>query len=205
MGSIKELKYKIIKNFLTKDELSLIKEYCLLRHKCNTDSFDTLYNPNGDTGIFSDALVESLMKLKLPLMEKETGLKLFPTYSFWRMYTMFANLRKHTDRASCEISVTVKIGSDGTPWPIFIENNPIEIEDGDAVVYLGCELEHWREEFKGDWNAQVFMHYVDQNGPFKELKFDTKPMLGLKDNYRNESILRYFQKIMYEMYEIYKK
>jgi len=201
MGNIKEFKYKIIKNFLTENEQSLLKEYCLIQHKCNTHSFDMVYNPNGDTAFENDILMESLMKLKIPLMEKETGLKLFPTYSFWRMYTMFADLRKHTDRASCEISVSVKIGSDGTPWPIFIENNSIELEDGDAVIYLGCELNHWREEFKGDWNAQVFMHYVDQNGPFKNLKFDTKPMLGLKYNYRNNDILQNFKNVMEEIYK----
>jgi len=28
------------------------------------------------------------------------------------------------------------------------------------------------------WQAQVFMHYVDANGPYAEWKFDKRPLLG---------------------------
>jgi len=29
-----------------------------------------------------------------------------------------------------------------------MEGTPVDLSEGDAVIYLGCELEHWREEFK---------------------------------------------------------
>ena len=105
---------------------------------------------------------------KVSLMEKETGLLLLPTYSFWRMYTKFSDLKKHVDRPACEISVTVHTGSDGTSWPIFMNGTKIEMNHGDAVIYLGIELEHWRQEFQGDFHSQCFLHYVDANGPHKE-------------------------------------
>jgi hypothetical protein len=92
---------------------------------------------------------------------------------------MFADLKKHTERPSCEISVTVMIGSDGTKWPIFIEDNEVVLQPGDAVIYLGCELEHWREEFKGDWHSQVFLHYVDANGPYSNFAIDGRPLFGI--------------------------
>ena len=101
---------------------------------------------------------------KLDIMEKETGLKLMCTYAFWRMYTINADLKKHKDRPACEISATVMIGSDGTPWSIFMDGTEINMEPGDAAIYLGCEIEHWREKFTGDWHAQTFLHYVDKNG-----------------------------------------
>jgi hypothetical protein len=47
------------------------------------------------------------------------------------------------------------------------EWNRINLEPGDAAIYSGCEIEHWREEFKGDWHAQTFLHYVDKNGLIK--------------------------------------
>jgi hypothetical protein len=112
-------------------------------------------------------------------MEKETGLELSPTYAFWRMYTKFADLKKHKDREACEISVTVMIGSDGTDWPIFIEGNKLNLKPGDAIIYLGCELEHWREEFMGDWHAQTFLHYVEKNGPFKNEFKDRRMLWGM--------------------------
>ena len=41
MGTIrKDFKYKIVKNFLTKDEVKLFTHYCEIKHRTNTDSFD---------------------------------------------------------------------------------------------------------------------------------------------------------------------
>ena len=92
---------------------------------------------------------------------------------------MFATLEKHKDRPSCEISVTIMIDSDKTKWPIYIEGNAVELESGDAVVYLGCDLDHWRNEFLGDYHVQSFLHYVDKNGPNKEWFMDKRPLYGL--------------------------
>jgi hypothetical protein len=124
--------------------------------------------------------MESLMINKLKFMEKETGLELFCTYAFWRMYTINADLKKHVDRESCEISVSVMIGSDETPWPIYMNGNEFNMEKGDAVIYLGCEVEHWREKFKGDWHAQTFLHYVDKNGINKEWSKDKRLFYGIQ-------------------------
>jgi hypothetical protein len=178
MGTIKDYKYKLIKNFLTKEEIKLLTDYSRIKHRLNVDSFDLIQNDNGDTGFYGDPIMESLMVNKIEVMQKETGLELLPTYTYWRMYTVFSELKKHTDRPSCEISVTVMLGSDGTKWPIFIDGNEVELNPGDAVIYLGCELEHWREEFKGDWHAQTFLHYVDKNGPNKEFFKDKRILYG---------------------------
>jgi hypothetical protein len=178
MKNIKDIKYKVVNNFLTKEEVKLLVSYCEIKHRTNIDSFDIIQNDNGDTFFYGDPLMESLMINKLELIQKETGLELLPTYSFWRMYTMFADLKKHIDRPACEISVTVMIGSDGIRWPIFMDGKEIELYPGDAVIYLGCELEHWREEFNGDWHAQSFLHYVDKNGLNKEWYMDKRNCFG---------------------------
>jgi hypothetical protein len=180
METIKNLKYKLIKNFLTKEEIKLLACYCEIKHKLNFNSFDFNQSDNGDTYFYGDPLMESLMVNKLKLMQKETGLELLSTYAFWRMYTVNADLKKHKDRPSCEISVTVMIGSDGTKWPIYMEGTEINMEPGDAVIYLGCEIEHWREEFKGDYHIQTFLHYVDKNGPNKEWFLDKRLLYGVQ-------------------------
>ena len=46
------------------------------------------------------------------------------------------------------------------------------------LIYSGCELEHWREEFKGENCGQVFLHY-NKLSSNKTNKFDNRPMLGL--------------------------
>jgi len=163
MENIKNFKYKLIKNFLTKEEIKLLTDYCRIKHRLNFDSFDFRQNDNGDTYFYADPLMESLMINKLDIMQKETGLELLCTYAFWRMYTLNADLKKHKDRPACEISVTVMIGSDGTKWPIYMDGAEINMEPGDAAIYLVSEAEHWRVQLKGDLHAQIFLHYVDLN------------------------------------------
>ena len=55
----------------------------------------------------------------------------------------------------------------------------MELEPGDAVLYRGMVLEHWRDPYEGVRAAQVFLHYVDQDGPHAEWKFDKRPSLAM--------------------------
>ena len=183
MGTLgKDFKYKIIKNFLTKDEILLLKEHCIIKHRMNVTSFDEKMSPILDSHFYGDPIMESLLINKKNIMEKETNLELLPTYSFWRMYTLFAELPKHTDRPSCEVSATVVIDSDGTSWPIFIDGTPLNLEIGDAAIYLGMQVKHWREEYKGDGQSQVFLHYVNKNGKYQNEFMDRRTLFGIEKN-----------------------
>ena len=121
----------------------------------------------------------------LPHFEQASGKRLYPTYSYARLYKTGEKLKIHTDRESCEISATITLGFDGEAWPIYMgdegEKNASKISMGvgDAVLYRGMEKHHWRKKFKGNWQAQVFLHYVDADGPHKEWKFDKRPSLNL--------------------------
>jgi predicted 2-oxoglutarate/Fe(II)-dependent dioxygenase YbiX len=56
----------------------------------------------------------------------------------------------------------------------------IKMGVGDAVLYRGMDKFHWREVYtEGKWQAQVFLHYVDADGPHKEWKFDKRKALNL--------------------------
>ena len=172
--------YKYVKGFLTPEELALLQEYTNTFHRFNTENFDgERLSDTLDTYVYHDKIFESLLTTKLPLMERETGLKLFPTYSFWRFYSRNATLRKHKDRPSCEISVTVTLfSSDGAKWPIRMGEHWIDILPGDAVLYEGCDIEHERKELDGDGQSQVFLHYVDANGKNKDWKYDKRQGIG---------------------------
>jgi predicted 2-oxoglutarate/Fe(II)-dependent dioxygenase YbiX len=121
----------------------------------------------------------------LPHFEKASGKRLLPTYSYARLYKPGEKLEIHTDRKSCEISATLTLGFEGKAWPIYMGDegganaSKIEMAVGDAVLYRGMEKHHWRKKFKGEWQAQVFLHYVDADGPHKEWKFDKRPSLNL--------------------------
>ena len=178
MGVLKEKKYTVIKNFITSEEAKLFTRYCRIKHRSNLTNFDCLQNNNYDTYFYGDPMMEALMIEKIHIMQDVSKLQLLPTYAFWRMYSLNADLKKHTDRPACQVSVTVMFGSDGTPWPIYMDGTAVHLDVGDAAIYFGCEVEHWREEFKGDWHAQAFLHYVDANGPYKEWYKDARDLFG---------------------------
>jgi len=148
---------------------------------------------------YADFVMETLLMKVMPVMKEKTNLDLIPTYSFARVYEKGSILKRHKDRPSCEISTTLNLGGD--PWPIFIDptgsdniidehknihkpNAPagtrVDLEPGDMLVYSGCELEHWREEFTGDVCGQVFLHYNHVNGQFADSNlYDKRPLLGV--------------------------
>lgn len=160
---------------------------------------------------------DSLLEQLLPHMELATGKKLLPTYAYTRLYQPGEVLKPHRDRPACEISATVTLGFSGDPWPIFMADLSAEedgesliaeheekifvknkaaiaMNPGDAVVYKGCEKIHWREEFHGDWAAQVFLHYVDANGPYTNHIFDGRKCLAHQTPPERGGIYRVLEK-----------
>src|SRR5262245_8650730 len=57
----------------------------------------------------SPACAETLLDLMTPVLSGTLGYELYPTYSYLRVYVTGAELQKHTDRYSCEVSATVPI------------------------------------------------------------------------------------------------
>tara|TARA_R110002072_G_scaffold246607_1_gene405851 strand:+ start:583 stop:1101 length:519 start_codon:yes stop_codon:yes gene_type:complete len=162
--------YKLIKDFFSKKELEILQKYCYNKLDLNKDyEIDVqCFSP----AWYSDPLMTALLETKLTKVEEESGLKLFPTYAYWRYYVFGADLKKHSDRPACEISVTACIKKYDN-WPIVVEGTSFELQEGDAVLYAGCDQKHWRPGvYKGEGMAQVFFHYVDQNGPNKNHAYD---------------------------------
>ena len=176
--------------------------YNILKAETYISSFNTDHGFYVDTqvpdtySIYGDQAMETLFHYVKPKMEKVTGLKLFETYAYARLYKKGDMLERHKVRMSCEISTTLCLAGD--TWPIYVDpkgvgddsgdeyiplNNKgvkVNLEPGDMLVYKGIELEHWREPFKGDICAQVFLHFNDSNNSEAEKNmYDTRPMLGL--------------------------
>jgi hypothetical protein len=148
--------------------------------------------------------METLLLKLQPDMEKATGLKLVPNYSYARIYKNGDILKRHKDRFSCEISTTLNLG--GEPWPIYIDTTgsdnvideyknimkpdapkgiKVDLKPGDMLVYRGNLLEHWREPFQGQDCAQVFLHYNNIKTPDAEKNiYDTRPHIGLPVHFK---------------------
>lgn len=180
-------KYVHLKNILDKDICnSLTNELKKLVQEQKTTK-DTQC-PKSEA-IHGAVVFDNLLEYCLPIFENASGKKLYPTYSYARLYAPDDELIIHTDRESCEISATITLGFDDKCWGIFMGDKPdksdgveIIMDVGDAVLYKGIEKQHWREKFTGKWQAQVFLHYVDQQGKYAEWKYDKRGSLGMQKN-----------------------
>ena len=198
--SFKEKKYQVVKNIISSEVAEFVYKYFSNKREVSKFLFEQKYiSPFteyfgvwNDTQIpnsychYADIAMETLLREVKPIMEKETDLKLSETYSYARIYKKGDVLDRHKDRYSCEISTTLNLGGD--PYPIYLDptgkyDQPgveINLNQGDMLIYRGCELEHWRKEFKGEECCQVFLHYNDASlETAKENYLDRRPLLGL--------------------------
>ena len=203
--SFKKNKYTILRNAISKELASFVYKYFLNKRKVARILFDSKYIspfteywgvwndrqiPNTYSH-YADTAMETLLQEVKPVMEKHTGLKLSETYSYARIYKKGDVLVRHKDRFSCEISTTFNLGGD--TWPIYLDPTgkegqagvEIKLDPGDMLIYSGCDLEHWREEFTGKDCGQVFLHYNKANSKnAKKNQFDTRPFIGLPPSFK---------------------
>ena len=190
--------FLVIKNFITKKKAKqLSKEFVKFcdknPHECTSDS-QVLDTPAKYNHIpFLEILCE-----KTPEVSKILGETVLPTYSYSRIYKKSDILKKHTDRDACEISLTVHLDGD-QEWDICLEDlngnrQSFNLNSGDALIYSGCIVPHWRDEYKGNFYSQVFLHYVRSKGSKNKSYFDKK-----NDSYKNiEDYIKVFENIVPE-------
>jgi hypothetical protein len=192
----KENKYLDLKSVITKDICKIVTKYALLQEVTEFDPElgETAQVANAHSK-YADTLMETLLHFLQPIMEKNTGLELCPTYSYYRVYHPGMTLAHHIDRPSCEISTTVCFGinyTDTDPdyrWGMYVDSGILCKQDpGDIIVYRGCDVDHWRDEFKagpGSYQVQGFFHYINKDGPYyPAYAYDKRPGLGYKDSNR---------------------
>lgn len=109
-----------------------------------------------------------LLVKKIPNVSEILQEDVLPTYAYTRIYTHGEVLARHRDRPACEISLTLNLKKD-TDWPIWFqkpsgEEISLELNQGDAVMYLGEVSDHWRNAHQGQEHVQLFLHYVRAEG-----------------------------------------
>ena len=167
------------------------------------DGFFTDSQAPGDFSKYGAPIFDTLLNLSLEQMQTLTGRDLVPTYSYHRLYTLGTDLKRHSDRPSCEISTTLCLCYDNSnvdaskypdwDWPMFIKEPdgkelPVHMKPGDMIIYRGCELEHWREPLWGNNHAQVFLHYNEKGGKY-DIPYDGRPLLGMPSSFRSEQAM----------------
>ena len=127
-----------------------------------------------------------------PIIRDIVGRELLPAYDYFRIYRQGDVCRVHSDRYSCEHSLSLTLGySDDRVWDLQIEKRKAEpsarvdedfcgedfasipMQPGDAVLYQGVQHRHGRTVPNPNrWSAHLFLHWVDRDGPHRELAFD---------------------------------
>ena len=125
---------------------------------------------------WGDATLDSLLVRMTGELGRLAGRALLPTYAYARVYRRGDGLPRHRDRAACQLAATIHLGSSGVPPPPirFAPAVSVEQKRGDAVIYLGDKVEHWREPFAGEAFGQLFLNYVFADGDRAGLVFDER-------------------------------
>jgi len=204
----KENNYVLIKNFINNDITNLLYRYVknqTLRtdyiiynkkeeYRKNLDGEFTDPQAYGAYSRYGDPMMDTLLECTTSFLKHYTEIEVVPTYSYYRFYQQGNILKRHIDRSSCEISITLCLGYDVSNldndycWPMFVKNKktnietPLYLKPGDIIIYRGCEVEHWRDSFLGLNQAQVFLHYNEFNGEYNNL-YDGRPILGIPKNF----------------------
>jgi hypothetical protein len=119
-----------------------------------------------------------------PIIEDFIGRKLYITYCYDIFYFSNQELKIHTDQEQCEISCSLHISSNLKKYWDFKLMNPygeeksVQLNPGDAIVYKGIQIPHWRDPLPSrhdkknstqnddTYYHQVFFHYVLQDGNY---------------------------------------
>ena len=150
----------------------------------------------GSFSVYNNPKYREIHRLVRRVVQNILEIDLHPTYFYERFYYAGQELKRHSDRPACEISVTLQISTNlKDPWDIWFQKpdgkeTSIKMKSGDAVIYKGCEREHWRFPMKSNYNIlqnkinklkkkeddtylhQIFFHYVDAQGPFVHYAYD---------------------------------
>jgi len=179
--------FQILREVVPIEVAGFLEDYAKMRANVCADlePFDnrlcwgTLHDKQmpGTWGCYADSASEVLLNGLLDAASDVSGVDLVPTYSYLRVYKPQDELTPHTDREECPVSATVNLGGD--PWPIHIKDraggaHEVLLSAGDALVYAGEELEHWRHPFEGHSCTQVFLHYSSN----ANIAYDSRLGLG---------------------------
>ena len=185
MTQFQDQGFQKVKGFIPPFFSTYLRNYFTLRAQNDPSLRGDEQAPNSHC-VYGDPAFEMVMAMSTEDIGRIVGKNLIPQYTYARIYKNGSDLKIHSDRPECQYSVTLSLGGDyEKPWPIWINDydgnmNEVPLDEGDMVVYHGTELEHWRDKFEGNAQFQLFMHYVDSEGEFKDRVYDGRSNIGLK-------------------------
>ena len=173
---LKQNNYIYIPNFISPEEAGYLANQLLNYSKMPGNLMEKDPQAPNSLSIYNYLSFVKLLIQKIPKVSKILEEDVLPTYTYSRIYTHKEILARHRDRPACEISLTLNLKKD-KDWAIWFQKPDnteisLELNPGDAVMYLGEIADHWRNEYEGNEHVQLFMHYVKTNGSKSWAVFD---------------------------------
>ncbi|MDR3479035.1 MAG: hypothetical protein P4M14_13520 [Gammaproteobacteria bacterium] len=155
--------YIVIRNLVDSKEVERLYHYTL--QNVGRGNLDDGQVP-GSPSFYQDKEVVLLQAKCMEAIQSAIQVKLLTVFCYHRVYRAGAILKAHKDSSRAQISASVNLGQKGEPWDLWLldyEENTrkITLNPGDALVYHGSKLMHWREKLvSSDFVSQVMFHFV---------------------------------------------
>ena len=188
--------FLVIPNFINKDKaVKLGREFKDYAETNNLKDDAQVLNSKSYYNYIS--FLELLCE-KITEVSFRVGENVLPTYTYSRVYKKNNVLKKHFDKKTCEVSITLHLYGD-KEWLFYLKDKlgsivSVNLNPGDALLYLGNEIEHWREEYQGEEYVQCFLHYVLSRGKNSNLYFDNSN--NLKNTLDLSNFIKVYENIV---------
>jgi hypothetical protein len=164
--------YVVQRDLLDPDLVKFLSSYYQSAREGQAGEFSVDWTSiNGKGDACADVVLYSI-KSKI---EELTGLKLWPTYSFVRIYKKGDVVGRHKDGPANQVSCTMCISRDDVDWPLGFSDGETEgsvvMKPGDGVIYRGFKLDHWRDKFIGNNQVQLIVGFVIRDAEFDAHRF----------------------------------
>jgi hypothetical protein len=169
-GQLEAEQYAVLRDVIAPLQLAALRGYFrrmdaagYLVKENGPDNIDRHVMHNEPVSRFAHRQINALINQIVPAPVK-------PSYSYLSVYQPGAVLPRHIDRPQCVWNLSLLIDNDpevqaSDAWPIFLEvegeAREVRLDMGDAVLYRGTEVPHWREALPAGRRATlIFCHFV---------------------------------------------
>ncbi len=178
---------KHIQNFLKPELVEFLTNYIYLCKKVSETSNTNKYL-EGDGQVsgakfvtYGDIAIDSLLETYFPKIQEVWDKKLYPSFTYARIYGAGTGLDMHRDRIGSDVTCSVKLS--GPPFPFVIngEEGSAErpqhyiISQGDALVWNGNKYTHGHS----DEISEEGLHLLLICTEYEDHMYDKRKHLGL--------------------------
>lgn len=123
--------------------------------------------------LHNEAVTAFLHRQLPPFVAALVGCPVKPSYCYVAEYMPGAVLQRHVDRSQCEFTISLLVDFSPRPegkcsWPLWLsptgkDRLGVRLAIGDAVLYKGREIAHWRNALApGKRSISIFFHFVPE-------------------------------------------